>query len=127
MNLPTLRSVLATMTAALGAALLTGCFMIPGKFDAKLDLRSDGEFTYAYVGEIRFLGLTQLAEMADGPGYNPEWSPENERCWGEVPAAQTTPLTVQATAAEQAVEVRTTTDTPPPITVTPVPVSEGRT
>ncbi len=118
MNVPSIRSITATMTAALGAVLLTGCFMIPGKFDATLDLRSDGDFTYTYKGEIRFLGLTQLAEMADGPSYDPEWNPENEVCWGVEPKT-TEDADEVATAAEAVRETSAEVDTPKAVEVSP--------
>ena len=66
--------------ALLAPLLLTGCFMVPGKFAATLDLRSDGTFTYTYDGEIRLLGLAQLAEQTSRNAPR-EWKPEDQKCW----------------------------------------------
>ncbi|MCP5384756.1 MAG: hypothetical protein H6913_09130 [Altererythrobacter sp.] len=59
-------------TVAAGCATLTGCFLAPGKFDAAMDLRSDGTFSYRYDGQIQFVGLKQLAEMKNrsSPGFD---------------------------------------------------------
>lgn len=67
MNRPTTlrRLSLAGFAAAL-SLLLAACFVTPGKFDAALDLRKDGRFSYSYKGEIFVLGLSDLARMADG-------------------------------------------------------------
>lgn len=45
-------------------ALLSGCFLQPGKFDAELNLRADGRFRFIYEGEIVMAGIADLAEMA---------------------------------------------------------------
>ncbi|NCU11284.1 MAG: hypothetical protein GXC70_03835 [Sphingomonadaceae bacterium] len=58
------RAAMAGLAAAL-SLLLAACFVTPGKFDAALDLRKDGRFTYSYKGEIFVLGLSELARMAD--------------------------------------------------------------
>ena len=49
---------------ALACLALTGCFLQPGKFDATLDLRKDGSFTFSYKGQIYLLALSKLADMA---------------------------------------------------------------
>lgn len=66
MNRPTTlrRLSIAGLAAAL-SLLLAACFVTPGKFDAALDLRKDGRFTYSYKGEIFVLGLSELAQMAN--------------------------------------------------------------
>lgn len=66
MNRPTTlrRMSIAGLAAAL-SLLLAACFVTPGKFDAALDLRKDGRFSYSYKGEIFVLGLSDLARMAD--------------------------------------------------------------
>lgn len=54
-------------TAALAAAAalaLSACIVSPGAFQASLDLRKEGQFTFAYTGEIYLLALSQLADMA---------------------------------------------------------------
>lgn len=42
---------------------LAGCFVSPGKFEAELALTGEDRFTFAYDGEIFFLGLSRLAQM----------------------------------------------------------------
>jgi hypothetical protein len=46
------------------AALLSACFLSPGKFDARLDLKRDGSFHFAYQGQIYLLALSKLADLA---------------------------------------------------------------
>jgi hypothetical protein len=43
--------------AAAGALALfaSACLLTPGKFDASLDIRRDGTFTYRYAGEVMFI------------------------------------------------------------------------
>ncbi|MFN3517690.1 MAG: hypothetical protein ACK4YM_11120 [Novosphingobium sp.] len=77
MNRPTTlrRLSIAGLAAAL-SLLLAACFVTPGKFDAALDLRKDGRFSYSYKGEIFVLGLSELARMADGTEpANDEFTP----------------------------------------------------
>lgn len=55
--------------AGLVAALtltLSACLLTPGKFVSALDLRKDGQFTFAYKGEMSLYGITQLAAMDKG-------------------------------------------------------------
>lgn len=65
-------------TAALAAAAalaLSACIVSPGAFRASLDLRKEGEFTFAYTGEIYLLALSQLADMAkDAEGSDDEFT-----------------------------------------------------
>jgi len=58
-------AVLAVLTLALSA-----CLLAPGKFTSDLDIRKDGSFTFAYVGEIHMLALSKLADM-DGKSNEP--------------------------------------------------------
>lgn len=58
------RVAVAGMVAGL-SLLLSACLISPGKFDAALDLRRDGRFTYAYKGEIFVIGLSELMKMDD--------------------------------------------------------------
>lgn len=45
----------ARLSAVLAASLaLSGCFLVPGKFGADVDIRKAGDFTVAYKGEIIF-------------------------------------------------------------------------
>lgn len=52
----------ATLVAV--CALVSGCFLQPGTFDAELNLRADGRFRFVYEGEIVMAGMGDLAEMA---------------------------------------------------------------
>lgn len=55
-----------TVGVAIGVvALLAGCFLSPGKFDARLDLKRDGSFHFAYTGQIYLLALSKLADLAN--------------------------------------------------------------
>jgi hypothetical protein len=71
----TLRLAAASLVAA-AALLLSSCFLSPGKFDATLDLRKDGRFTFTYTGEIYLLALGQLAEAARKDSETQEFTPE---------------------------------------------------
>lgn len=51
------------LAAAALCLLLGACLLSPGKFTAQLDLRRNGQFSYAYTGEIYLLGLSKLAQM----------------------------------------------------------------
>lgn len=62
MTLPFRRLATAGVVAVL-SLLLSACLVSPGKFDARLDIRKDGRFSYSYTGEIYMLGLSKLAEM----------------------------------------------------------------
>lgn len=56
----------AAVGLAIGiAALLSACFLAPGKFDARLDLKRDGTFHFAYSGQIYLLALSKLADVAN--------------------------------------------------------------
>ncbi|MEJ5975579.1 hypothetical protein WG901_02955 [Novosphingobium sp. PS1R-30] len=50
---------------ALISLLLSACLFAPGKFTSTLDLRKDGQFSFAYTGEIHMLALSKLAEEAN--------------------------------------------------------------
>jgi hypothetical protein len=71
----TIRLAAATLVAA-ASLLLSSCFLSPGKFDATLDLRNDGRFTFSYNGEIYLLALGQLAEAARKDSETQEFTPE---------------------------------------------------
>ncbi len=51
----------ATLVASLLAMMLTGCLLSPGKFISSMDLRKDGQFSFAYKGEIYLLALSKMA------------------------------------------------------------------
>lgn len=56
----------ATAAAAAIAlpAMLSGCFLSPGKFASTLDLHKDGAFAFTYRGDIHMMALSSLADMA---------------------------------------------------------------
>ncbi len=54
----------AILLACAMSLALTGCFLLPGKFNSTLDLRDDGSFTFAYDGQMVLLPLTK--EIGDG-------------------------------------------------------------
>lgn len=73
MNAPmNLRRMAAVGLAAALSLLLTACLVTPGKFEASLDVRKDGRFSYAYKGEIFVLGLSELMK-ADQAADKPEF------------------------------------------------------
>lgn len=75
MNLPrpTLRGVTGTATLLALCLTLAACLLSPGRFTSHLDVRQDGRFSFAYMGEIYLLGLSKLAEMGDKPAtFTPE-------------------------------------------------------
>lgn len=72
----------AAAVAAAGAMVLAACMVTPGAFDATLDLRRDGRFTFTYNGEIYLLALGSLADMAEkAEAANAEFEPE--QCWDD--------------------------------------------
>lgn len=59
------RAAAGAVLAAAAAFALSACIVSPGAFQATLDLRRDGQFTFTYDGEIYLIALSQLAEMAN--------------------------------------------------------------
>lgn len=55
--------------AALLSVVLAGCMLMPGKFTSSIDLRRDGTFTFAYVGQIHMLSLSKLARMGEDSAF----------------------------------------------------------
>ena len=77
--------------AAAGAMclLLWGCFLSPGKFNAALDLRRDGSFTYRYTGEILLMtphSVMNAAAEAD------TFDEEGQHCYGALGSGEEEPL-----------------------------------
>ncbi|HEY0028898.1 MAG TPA: hypothetical protein VGC35_13605 [Allosphingosinicella sp.] len=60
------------------ALLASACLLTPGKFDAALDLRRDGSFSYRYTGEVVFITPAAAAAAADEP---PAFDPEEQKCF----------------------------------------------
>jgi hypothetical protein len=69
--------------AAAGALALfaSACLLTPGKFDASLDIRRDGTFTYRYAGEVMFITPAAAAEAEAEADAN--YDPSMEKCWEE--------------------------------------------
>jgi hypothetical protein len=59
------RAAAALAFAAATSLVLSACIISPGTFDATLDLRRDGRFTFSYSGQIYLLALSELAEMSN--------------------------------------------------------------
>ena len=65
------RAVAAATLALVATLALSACILSPGTFEATLDVRRDGRFTFTYEGQIYLLALSKLAEMsgqAEGGG-----------------------------------------------------------
>ena len=67
------------MTAVLAASFaLSGCFLVPGKFGADVDIRKAGDFSVAYKGEILF----QMPDDMFGPKPQPKpWNDAFATCF----------------------------------------------
>jgi hypothetical protein len=46
--------IIRTLSVLAASTMLSGCFLVPGKFGADVDIRKAGDFTVAYKGEILF-------------------------------------------------------------------------
>jgi hypothetical protein len=79
--------------ALLGTLLLAACMFAPGKFDAALDVRRDGRFSFSYVGEIHVLALSQLAKAGESAVFTPE--PCTDEASGEVRPCEAAELAEQ--------------------------------
>jgi hypothetical protein len=67
------KAKLGGAVALIGALLLAACMFTPGKFDAALDIRRDGHFSFSYIGEMHFLALSQLAKAGEkSASFTPE-------------------------------------------------------
>lgn len=101
------RAAAGVVLAAVASLALSACIISPGTFDATLDLRRDGRFTFTYDGQIYLLALSKLAEMSNEGGATedfvatPCWDDDfNERdCTEEEIAEQR--ATWEAGAAER--------------------------
>ncbi|AOL23934.1 hypothetical protein Ga0102493_112932 [Erythrobacter litoralis] len=72
-----IRFAAAAVLAGL-SLVLSGCFIAPGKFDSSLVLGEDNSFTFAYDGEIVFLGLSGLSQMgAAAESFEPNCTEED--------------------------------------------------
>lgn len=68
----TMKRIMGAAVVAALAMTLSACLLLPGKFASTLDLRRDGRFTYTYVGEIRMLALSKLAQAGEKKAFAPE-------------------------------------------------------
>lgn len=78
--------------AIFAAALVTACFLAPGRFVSTLDVRKEGQFTFTYAGEIHMLPLSKMAVEAEDtftatPCYDDE-SGETRECTASETASQ---------------------------------------
>jgi hypothetical protein len=90
---------LSAAALACGSALaLSGCFLAPGDFESTLNLRADGRFDYSYVGEIHYVAMNDLEDMAEA-AENEEFAPTP--CYTD--ASEERPCT-EAEIAEQRAE-----------------------
>jgi len=62
------RAAAAGAVALVASLVLSACILSPGTFEATLDLRRDGRFTFAYRGQIHLLALSKLAAMSAQSG-----------------------------------------------------------
>ena len=46
--------IIRTLGVLAASTMLSGCFLVPSKFGADVDIRKAGDFTVAYKGEILF-------------------------------------------------------------------------
>ena len=87
------RRIAGVALALVLSALLAACFVLPGKFEERLDLRKSGQFSYSYKGEIFVLGLSKFAEMGAmaGPQVSATFEPQtcnNEDTGNERPCTK---------------------------------------
>ena len=87
------RRIAGVALALVLSALLAACFVLPGKFEERLDLRKSGQFSYSYKGEIFVLGLSKFAEMGAmaGPQVSATFEPQtcsNEKTGAERPCTK---------------------------------------
>lgn len=78
------RRMTTLIAVALLPLLLAACFLIPGKFASTLDVRRDGQFTFAYTGEIVLISPATLSGT-------PLPDPATMKCFGPVPGATVVP------------------------------------
>lgn len=93
-----LRRLAAAGLATALSLMLTACLVSPGKFEAALDLRKGGAFSYSYKGEIFVLGLSELmkaADKADPAKFEPT------PCYAEDDMEKERPCTKEELAGQQ--------------------------
>lgn len=68
-----IKKILRVVILTLTLSLLSSCYLVPGTFDAALDVRRDGRFKYRYVGEIVFA-------LPERPSED-NWNDTDARCF----------------------------------------------
>lgn len=76
------RAAAAAVFATLASLALSACILSPGTFDATLDVRRDGRFTFSYNGQIYLLALSKLADMSNQAESGDDTFVETA-CWDE--------------------------------------------
>lgn len=65
--------IVKLVTALVAPLVLTGCFLLPGKFDATLKLLKGGQYEFSYVGEMQvFAGDDKDMEKPELKPFDPE-------------------------------------------------------
>lgn len=100
------KAAAAAAFAAMGALALAACIVSPGKFEAVLNLRRDGTFTFSYNGEIYLLALSKLAQMSSGEAEQYVETPCYDDATFEERPCTEEELAEQRTAWEQQAESR---------------------
>lgn len=74
-RIPAARRLAGATLIAACCALLAACVLMPGKFTSSLDLRKDGQFSFAYKGEIHFVSASDLDDKkgsSSGAVFEPQ-------------------------------------------------------
>lgn len=79
--------------------MLSSCLFTPGKFDAAMDVRKDGSFSYRYTGEIVFATSHAMMGGDMAIGADP-FDPELHQCWREPQSDEEMPEPRECTAEE---------------------------
>jgi len=83
--------VIKWAVALAAPALLSGCFVLPGKFGSTLDVRKDGTFSFAYKGEILFQSPDDVMK-----GKPEVWSDDKAVCYAEESAVDAVDTAAEA-------------------------------
>jgi hypothetical protein len=75
------RTAAGAALALLASLALSACLLSPGTFDATLDVRRDGRFTFSYQGQIHLIALSKLAEMSNRPASDGDFV--ETPCWDD--------------------------------------------
>jgi hypothetical protein len=75
------RLAAAGALAVVASLALSACILSPGTFEATLDLRRDGRFTFSYNGQIYLLALSKLTEMGQTAGGSDDFVATP--CWDD--------------------------------------------